>query len=341
MSSSIRWSILVRSSTGTHELFRLEWFRLFWWTMCRRRSMQPTIPVFLLWRWSRESRWFSRCFGVVSRKNHSVILCSCARQYSVDECSYHQDRLSVVLHANLSSSILLQQSVSVFIFVSNFIFHVLTNNHQSSVFGDIPSASPIFTFRVSTKFFISLHLLFIIEVRVIRMNTSIFLERISRQRILLGKINHAFKVIAIQPKSRSLLQGDYSSPFSLSTLNRYGQRCTTEHDGSLSHPCQNNGSCFFYSQFHRDICVCHKEYQESRSQITLYARARWWLFSSAGVLLSMFFVRVGFSFVLEYIRVSRVSLTLLVICRQTSVHSSLDRAHKSVIFPIHVLNMHR
>jgi hypothetical protein len=49
--------------------------------------------------------WCNRGLGVVSTNNHSVILCFCPPQYYDEKCEFHSDRLSVVLHLDLSESI--------------------------------------------------------------------------------------------------------------------------------------------------------------------------------------------------------------------------------------------
>ena len=46
--------------------------------------------------------WCNRGLGILSTRNHSTILCFCPPQYYGDKCEYHADRLSVVLHADLS-----------------------------------------------------------------------------------------------------------------------------------------------------------------------------------------------------------------------------------------------
>ena len=59
--------------------------------------------------------------------------------------------------------------------------------------------------------------------------------------------------------SRGLLRGD-DSPLCLCPADRFGDRCSIEHDGCLSHPCLNNGSCFPASQPDRVTCLCTIEY---------------------------------------------------------------------------------
>ena len=46
--------------------------------------------------------WCNRGLGLVSPTNHSSILCFCPPHYYGEKCSYHADRLSVVLHLDLS-----------------------------------------------------------------------------------------------------------------------------------------------------------------------------------------------------------------------------------------------
>ena len=69
-----------------------------------------------------------------------------------------------------------------------------------------------------------------------------------------------------QPNSRSLLQGDSSSPFCLCSFNHYGRRCSFEYDSCLSSPCLHGGECFPDVQPDRIICLCQKQYYGSRCQ---------------------------------------------------------------------------
>ena len=49
--------------------------------------------------------WCNRGLGILLTSNHSTIACFCPPQYYGEKCEYHADRLSVVLHADLSQLI--------------------------------------------------------------------------------------------------------------------------------------------------------------------------------------------------------------------------------------------
>ena len=54
----------------------------------------------------------NRGLGVVSTNNHSTIRCFCPPQYYGEKCQFHADRLSVVLHLDLSSQSIYSSSAS-------------------------------------------------------------------------------------------------------------------------------------------------------------------------------------------------------------------------------------
>ena len=57
-----------------------------------------------------------------------------------------------------------------------------------------------------------------------------------------------------------------SLPFCLCPLNRFGARCSMEHDACLSNPCENNGSCFADSRPDQVICLCTKTFLGAHCQ---------------------------------------------------------------------------
>ena len=66
--------------------------------------ISPVSPTMASLSDSLSPYWRNRGLGVLSTKNHSTILCFCPPQYYGDKCQFHSDRLSVVLHLDLSLS---------------------------------------------------------------------------------------------------------------------------------------------------------------------------------------------------------------------------------------------
>ena len=60
---------------------------------------------------SHSPYWCNRGLGALLTQNHSTIVCFCPPQYYGDKCEYHQDRLLVLLHLDLSSSIFVDQRI--------------------------------------------------------------------------------------------------------------------------------------------------------------------------------------------------------------------------------------
>ena len=53
--------------------------------------------------------WCNRGLGILSTLNYRSVICFCPPQYDGDFCQFHADRLSVVLHLDLSQSIFVDQ----------------------------------------------------------------------------------------------------------------------------------------------------------------------------------------------------------------------------------------
>ena len=70
-----------------------------------------------------------------------------------------------------------------------------------------------------------------------------------------------------QSSARGSIRGDLSLPFCLCPFNRYGDRCSIEHDACFSSPCRNGGSCLPDSQPNQVICLCREEYFGSQCEL--------------------------------------------------------------------------
>ena len=70
----------------------------------------PTPPLIIISNWSTSSTsllapyWCNRALGVLMSPKTDSIVCFCPPHYYGDKCEYHSDRLSVLLHLDLSQS---------------------------------------------------------------------------------------------------------------------------------------------------------------------------------------------------------------------------------------------
>ena len=95
-------------------------------------------------------------------------------------------------------------------------------------------------------------------------------------------------------------------PLCLCSSGRYGDRCDLEHDGCLSKPCFNDGSCFPGSQPDEVVCACAKEYFGSTCQ-----------WKRAHLQLSIVDSSSHEGAVVQYLQINFTSLHLILVYRQT------------------------
>ena len=294
--------------------------------------------------------WCNRGLGVLSTSNRSTVLCFCPPQYYGDKCEFHSDRLSVVLHLDLSEFFPIDRKVLLQLVVL-FLFNdeqVLMRDqfrlHPSREFDSLLNINRKKKTKLISHFIYPRSATFLHERRQTFFNRSSLLARSPfsiRVELYQTRLDERPSMIAIWkyplsfthlPVSRlaKILRFDRSSPhrspclanpchpneqcrqlmnnrsghiclcrencseqdeeclqgyctapeslcrsslrrnaapFCLCPLNRYGRRCSIEHDACLSNPCRNNGSCFPDRELDRVICVCRKEYFGSRCEL--------------------------------------------------------------------------
>ena len=205
--------------------------------------------------------WCNRGLGVLTTKNYSIILCFCPPQYYGEKCQFHSNRLSVILHLDVSQSNLMDrndekvllQLVVLFLFndevlsIDQFHLHptvklnsLLNKKRNKLISHFLYPHSSIFLQQRRTRYFNRSSLL---SRSPFSIRVELYQTRLNKRPSILGLWKYLLDFTHL-PVSR------------LSKVLHFDQSSTCFNPCS-SHPCPRNAQCHqLINNKSEFICIC-------------------------------------------------------------------------------------